>query len=324
MRVAILSRNPALYSTRRLVEAAEARGHTVAVLDTLRCTGHLTATGPEVHYEGAIIEPPDVLIPRIGSSITSYGLSIVRQFEAMGVWSLAQAAGVTRSRDKLRAHQFLARKGIALPRTAFAHQADAADDLIRSVGGPPVVVKLLEGTQGVGVVLCETRKAAESVIQAFRGLKAHLIVQEFVREAGGADLRLLVVGDRVVAGMRRQAAEGEFRSNLHRGGTAEAVRISPAERRTAVMACKALGLRVAGVDLLPSDRGPLVLEVNSSPGLEGIERATGVDVADCIVAYAEKNARVGAASRAASAREVDAATAQSVSDQSGSDAPPGA
>ncbi|HEX8298887.1 MAG TPA: 30S ribosomal protein S6--L-glutamate ligase [Rubricoccaceae bacterium] len=314
MRVAILSRNPALYSTRRLVEAAETRGHETIVLDTLRCTGHLTATGPEVHYEGTRIEPPDVLIPRIGSSITSYGLSIVRQFEAMGVWSLAQSIGVTRSRDKLRAHQFLARKGIALPRTAFAHQADAADDLVRSVGGPPVVVKLLEGTQGVGVVLCETRKAAESVIQAFRGLKAHLIVQEFVREAGGADLRLLVVGDRVVAGMRRQAAEGEFRSNLHRGGTAAAVRISPVERRTAVMACKALGLRVAGVDLLPSDRGPLVLEVNSSPGLEGIERATGVDVADRIVAYAEKNARVGAAQRAASAREVEAATAQSVSD----------
>ena len=314
MRVAILSRNPALYSTRRLVEAAEARGHDVAVLDTLRCTGHLTASGPEVHYEGQRLAAPDILIPRIGSSVTSYGLSVVRQFEAMGVWSLAGSVGVTRSRDKLRAHQFLARKGIALPRTAFAHQSDAADDLIRSVGGPPVVVKLLEGTQGVGVVLCESRKAAESVIQAFRGLKAHLIVQEFVREAGGADLRLLVVGDRVVAGMRRQAAEGEFRSNLHRGGTAAAVRISPAERRTAVMAARTLGLRVAGVDLLPSDRGPLVLEVNSSPGLEGIERATGVDVADRILAYAEKTARVGARSRAATAREVEAATAQSVSD----------
>ncbi len=314
MRVAILSRNPALYSTRRLVEAAEARGHDVAVLDTLRCTGHLTASGPEVHYEGQRLAAPDILIPRIGSSVTSYGLSVVRQFEAMGVWSLAGSVGVTRSRDKLRAHQFLARKGIALPRTAFAHQSDAADDLIRSVGGPPVVVKLLEGTQGVGVVLCESRKAAESVIQAFRGLKAHLIVQEFVREAGGADLRLLVVGDRVVAGMRRQAAEGEFRSNLHRGGTAAAVRISPAERRTAVMAARTLGLRVAGVDLLPSDRGPLVLEVNSSPGLEGIERATGVDVADRILAYAEKPARVGARSRAATAREVEAATAQSVSD----------
>ena len=293
MRVAILSRNPDLYSTRRLVDAARARGHDVDVLDTLRCTGHLTATGPEVHYEGAKIDPPDVLIPRIGASITSYGLSVVRQFEAMGVWTLNGSVGVTRSRDKLRAHQFLAKKGIALPRTSFAHKADAADDLVRSVGGPPVVVKLLEGTQGVGVVLCETHKAAESVIQAFRGLKAHLIVQEFVREANGADLRLLVVGDRVVAGMTRQAADGEFRSNLHRGGTAHALKISPAERKTAVAACKALGLRVAGVDLLPSDRGPLVLEVNSSPGLEGIERATGIDVADRIVSYAEKSAGKG-------------------------------
>ena len=294
MRVAVLSRNPNLYSTRRLVEAAQERGHTVEVLDTLRCTGHLTATGPEVHYEGARVEPPDVLIPRIGASITSYGLSVVRQFEAMGVWALNPAVGVTRSRDKLRAHQFLAKKGIALPRTAFAHQADAADDLIRSVGGPPVVVKLLEGTQGVGVVLCETRKAAESVIQAFRGMKAHLLVQEFVREAGGADVRLFVVGDKVVAGMKRQAADGEFRSNLHRGGTAEALRISPEERRTAVLACKALGLRVAGVDVLQSDRGPLVLEVNSSPGLEGIERATGIDVAARIVSFAERSVERGA------------------------------
>ena len=301
MRIAILSRSTGYYSTRRLVEAAEARGHTVEVLDTLRCTGHLTETGPEVHYEGVRIDPPDVLIPRIGASVTSYGLSIVRQFEAMGVWSLARAIGVTRSRDKLRAHQFLAQRGIALPRTAFAHQADAADDLVRSVGGPPVIVKLLEGTQGVGVVLCETRKAAESVIQAFRGMKAHLIVQEFVTEANGADLRLFVVGDRVVAGMTRQAAEGEFRSNLHRGGTATALKITPEQRRTAVLATKTLGLRVAGVDLLPSSRGPLVLEVNSSPGLEGIERTTGIDVADKIIAYAEKNAAPGPAARAARA-----------------------
>ena len=309
IRIAVLSRNPALYSTRRLVEAAEARGHEVVVLDTLRCTGHLTATGPEVHYEGSPITPPDVLIPRIGSSITSYGLSIVRQFETMGVWSLAGSVGVTRSRDKLRAHQFLAKKGIALPRTAFAHQADAADDLVKSVGGPPVIVKLLEGTQGVGVVLCETRKAAESVIQAFRGMKAHLIVQEFVKEANGADMRLFVVGDRVVAGMRRQAAEGEFRSNIHRGGTAHALKITPEQRRTAILATKTLGLRVAGVDLLPSSRGSLVLEVNSSPGLEGIERATGVDVAERIVMYAEKNWG-GTAARRAAARETKALAAQ--------------
>ena len=291
MRIAILSRNAELYSTRRLIEAAEVRGHEVQILDTLRCTAHLTASGPEVHYEGARLDPPDAVIPRVGASITFYGLSIVRQFEAMGVWTLNGAIGITRSRDKLRAHQFLAKKGIALPRTAFAHRADYADDLIKSVGGPPVIVKLLEGTQGVGVVLCETRKAAESVIQAFRGMKAYLLVQEFIKEAGGADVRLFVIGDKVVAGMKRQGAEGEFRSNLHRGGSAHSIKISPEERRTAVAACRALGLKVAGVDVLQSDRGPLVLEVNSSPGLEGIERATGKDVAGSVIAFIEKSVR---------------------------------
>lgn len=289
MRLAILSRAPDLYSTRRLVEAAEARGHEVQVLDTLRCTAHLTANGAEVHYHGERLAPPDAIIPRIGSSITFYGLSIVRQFEAMGVWTLNSAVGITRSRDKLRAHQFLAKKGIALPRTAFAHQADDAADLITSVGGPPVIVKLLEGTQGVGVVLCETKKAAESVIQAFRGMKAYLLVQEFIKEAGGADVRLFVVGDRVVAGMKRQGAEGEFRSNLHRGGSASTIKITPAERRTAVAACKALGLKVGGVDVLQSERGPLVLEVNSSPGLEGIETSTGKDVAGSVISFVEKS-----------------------------------
>jgi len=289
MRLALLSRNPDLYSTRRLIEAAEARGHEVQILDTLRCTAHLTENGPEVHYHGERLEPPDAIIPRIGASITFYGLSIVRQFEAMGVWTLNSAVGITRSRDKLRAHQFLAKKGIALPRTAFAHQADAADDLIRSVGGPPCIVKLLEGTQGVGVVLCETKKAAESVIQAFRGMKAYLLVQEFIKEAGGADVRLFVVGDKVIAGMKRQGAEGEFRSNLHRGGSAASIKISPAERRTAIAACKALGLKVAGVDVLQSDRGPLVLEVNSSPGLEGIEKSTGKDVAGSVIQFVEKS-----------------------------------
>ncbi len=291
MRIAVLSRNPALYSTRRLVAAAEARGHEVRVLDTLRCTAHLTETGPEIHYEGVPLEPPDAVVPRIGASISFYGLAVVRQFEAMGVWSLNSSVGISRSRDKLRAHQFLARRGVALPRTAFAHQAAAADDLVRSVGGPPVVVKLLEGTQGVGVVLCDTRKAAASVIEAFRGMKAYLLVQEFIAEAAGADARLFVVGDKVVAGMRRQGAEGEFRSNLHRGGTAEAIRVSPAQRKTALAAARGLGLKVAGVDVLQSARGPLVLEVNSSPGLEGIERATGKDVAAAIVQFIEKNAR---------------------------------
>lgn len=289
MRLAILSRNPELYSTRRLVEAAEARGHEVQILDTLRCTAHLTDKGPEVHYHGEPLAPPDAIIPRIGSSITFYGLSIVRQFEAMGVWTLNGAVAITRSRDKLRAHQFLAKKGIALPRTAFAHKADDAADLIKSVGGPPCIVKLLEGTQGVGVVLCETKKAAESVIQAFRGMKAYLLVQEFIKEAGGADVRLFVVGDRVIAGMKRQGAEGEFRSNLHRGGSATAIKISPAERKTAVAACKALGLKVAGVDVLQSERGPLVLEVNSSPGLEGIERSTEKDVAGSVIQFIEKS-----------------------------------
>ena len=293
MNLVLLSRNAALYSTRRLVEAAEARGHAVRVLDTLRCTIHLTAAGPEVHYEGRPLEGIDAVIPRIGASISYYGVAVVRQFEAMGVYTLNTAVAITRSRDKLRAHQFLARKGIGLPVTAFAHHADSADDLIRGVGGPPLIVKLLEGTQGVGVVLCETKKAAESVIQAFRGLKAYLLVQEFIAEAGGSDLRCFVVGDKVVAAMERRGAEGEFRSNLHRGGTAAAVKISPAERRTAVQAAAALGLRVAGVDILRSARGPLVLEVNSSPGLEGIERATGLDVAGRIVAFVEAGARSG-------------------------------
>ena len=302
MRIAILSRNGALYSTRRLIEAVEARGHEAILLDTLRCTAHLTPEGPEVHYEGQRLAAPDAVIPRIGASVTFYGLAILRQFEAMGVWTLNSAVSITRSRDKLRAHQFLAKKGIGLPRTAFAHAPSAADDLIRSVGGPPVIVKLLEGTQGVGVVLCETRKAAESVIQAFRGMKAYLLVQEFITEAGGADVRLFVVGDKVVAGMKRQGADGEFRSNLHRGGTAHPIRISPQERRTAIAACRALGLKVAGVDVLQSDRGPLVLEVNSSPGLEGIERATGVDVADAVVEFVEKSVAEKRAERRAERR----------------------
>ncbi|MFN3596848.1 MAG: 30S ribosomal protein S6--L-glutamate ligase [Rubricoccaceae bacterium] len=285
MRLAILSRRPDLYSTRRLVEAARARGHTVDVLDTLRCTAHLPPSGPELHYEGQRVPHYDAVIPRIGASVTFYGLAVVRQFEAMGVYCLNGSVGITRSRDKLRSHQTLAEKGIGLPVTAFAHQPGAAEDLIRSVGGPPVIVKLLEGTQGVGVVLCETRKAAQSVIEAFRGVKAYLLVQEFVAEAAGADLRLLVVGERVVAAMRRQGTDGEFRSNLHRGGQAEKVRITPQERRTAVQAARALKLRVAGVDILRSHRGPLVLEVNSSPGLQGIEQTTGKDVAGAIVEF---------------------------------------
>jgi ribosomal protein S6--L-glutamate ligase len=294
MNIAILSRNPDLYSTRRLVEAAEERGHAARVLDTLQCTIHLGAGGPEVHVDGQKVEAIDAVVPRIGASLTFYGLAVVRQFEAMGVYCLNGSVGITRSRDKLRAHQLLAKAGIGLPVTAFAHGADAADDLIRAVGGAPLIVKLLEGTQGVGVVLCETKKAAQSVIQAFRGLKAYLLVQEYIKEAGGSDLRCLVVGDKVVAAMERKGAEGEFRSNLHRGGSASLAKITPTERKTAVQAAKALGLRAAGVDILRSDRGPLVLEVNSSPGLEGIERATGKNVAGLIVQYIEKNAKLRA------------------------------
>jgi ribosomal protein S6--L-glutamate ligase len=289
MNIAILSRNESLYSTRRLVEAAEKRGHEVQVLDTLQCTIHIGAAGPEVHLHGKRIEGVDAVIPRIGASITFYGLAVVRQFEAMGVYCLNGSVGITRSRDKLRAHQLLAKHGVGLPVTAFAHHPDAVDDVIRAVGGPPLIVKLLEGTQGVGVVLCETKKAAESVIQAFRGLKAYLLVQEFIKEAGGSDLRCLVVGDKVVAAMERKGAEGEFRSNLHRGGSAALAKITPKERKTAMQAAKALGLRAAGVDILRSNRGPLVLEVNSSPGLEGIEKATGKDVAALMIQHIEKH-----------------------------------
>ena len=288
MQIGILSRNESLYSTRRLVEAAEKRGHTVRVLDTLHCTIHIGAKGPALHLQGEKIEGLDAVIPRIGASITFYGLAVVRQFEAMGVYCLNGSVGITRSRDKLRATQLLAKHGVGLPVTAFAHHPDAVGDVIKTVGGAPLIVKLLEGTQGVGVVLCETKKAAESVIQAFRGLKAYLLVQEFIKEAGGSDLRCLVVGDKVVAAMQRQGAEGEFRSNLHQGGTASLAKISPAERKTAVQAVKALGLRAAGVDILRSNRGPLVLEVNSSPGLEGVEKATGKDVAGLMVQFIEK------------------------------------
>ena len=290
MNIAILSRNETLYSTRRLVEAAQRRGHAVQVLDTLQCTIHIGAAGPEVHLHGKRVEGVDAVIPRIGASITFYGLAVVRQFEAMGVYCLNGSVGITRSRDKLRAHQLLAKHGVDLPVTAFAHGADAVDDVIKAVGGPPLIVKLLEGTQGVGVVLCETKKAAESVIQAFRGLKAYLLVQEYIKEAGGSDLRCLVVGDKVVAAMERKGAEGEFRSNLHRGGSASLAKIAPKERKAAVQAAKALGLRAAGVDILRSNRGPLVLEVNSSPGLEGIEKATERDVAGLMIQHIEKNA----------------------------------
>ncbi|MEQ3692691.1 MAG: 30S ribosomal protein S6--L-glutamate ligase [Alcanivorax sp.] len=291
MKIAILSRSGSLYSTRRLIEAAEARGHEIRVLDTLHCYMNVNSQEPSMHYQGDNLEGFDAVIPRIGASITFYGTAVLRQFEMMGVYPVNESVAISRSRDKLRSLQLMSRAGIGLPITGFAHSPDDIPDLINMVGGAPLVIKLLEGTQGIGVVLAETRKAAESVIEAFMGLKANIMVQEYVKEASGADIRCLVVGDRVVAAMKRQAAEGEFRSNLHRGGTASIVRISPEERATAVRAAKTMGLNVAGVDILRSNNGPVVMEVNSSPGIEGIEVSTGIDVATKIITFIEKNAR---------------------------------
>ena len=289
MNIGILSRRASLYSTTRLIEAAKARGHHVSVLDFLRCSMGLEGARGSVLYRG---EPVDVdaIIPRIGASVTFYGTAVVRQFETRGVYTLASAAAIQRSRDKLRSLQLLARDDIGLPVTAFARSVKDTRSVIDMVGGAPLIIKLVEGTQGSGVVLAETRKAAESVIDAFRQLDANILVQEYIKEAGGSDVRCIVIGGRVVASMMRSAAPGEYRSNLHRGGTAEATKLSTKERRTAVKAAKSLGLDVAGVDLLRTDRGPLVLEVNSSPGLEGIETATGVDVAGEMIEFLENHA----------------------------------
>lgn len=291
MKILILSRNRNLYSTRRLLEAITAAGHTGRVVDVIRCTMDITSTRPAVFYKGEKLDNVDAVIPRIGASITLYGTAVVRQFEMMGVYSVNESVAIGRSRDKLRSLQILARAGVGLPVTGYAHSPDDIKGLIKLVGGAPVVIKLLEGTQGRGVVLAETNKAAESVIDAFRELDANFLLQQYVREAGGADVRCFVIGERVVAAMQRQAAAGEFRSNLHRGGTASLVKLTPQERATAIKAAKKMGLNVAGVDLIRSDSGAQVLEVNSSPGLEGIEKATGKDVAGLIVDFIEKNAR---------------------------------
>jgi ribosomal protein S6--L-glutamate ligase len=293
MHIAILSRKAELYSTSRLVEAAKNRGHKVSVINPLRCYMNITSHHPAIHYMGEKLEGIDAVIPRIGASITFYGTAVVRQFEMMGVYCLNESVAISRARDKLRSLQLLARKGIGLPVTGFAHSTKYTDDLIDMVGGSPLVVKMIEGTQGVGVVLAENQKAAQSVIQAFRSLKANILVQEFIQEASGADIRCWVIDGKVVASMRRQGPEGEFRSNLHRGGKASSVKITPEERSTAVRASKIMGLRVAGVDLLRSNHGPVVMEVNSSPGLEGIEKTTGKDVAGMVIAYIEKNAAPG-------------------------------
>ncbi len=293
MKIAVLSTNRELYSTRRLIEAGEERGHEMLVINHKRCYMNITSHNPSIHLRGESITGVDAVIPRIGASVSFYGTAVVRQFEMMGVYSVNESVAITRSRDKLRALQLLSRKGVGLPVTGFANYADDTDDLLQMTGGAPVVIKLLEGTQGVGVVLAETKKAASSVIEAFRGLNANVMVQEFISEAGGADIRCFVVGDKVVAAMKRQGKEGEFRSNLHRGGSASLIKITPEERSTAVRSARVMGLNVAGVDLLRSNHGPVVMEVNSSPGLEGIENATSKDVAGMIIAFIEKNARKG-------------------------------
>jgi len=293
MKIAILSRNSQLYSTSRLLEAAQERGHEARVIDPLLCYMTIASQRPTIHYKGEELTGFDAIIPRIGASITFYGTAVARQFEMMGVYNVNESVAISRSRDKLRSLQLLARKGIGLPVTGFAHSTRFTGDLIQLAGGAPLVVKLLEGTQGIGVVLTETEKAAESVIEAFRGLKTNILVQEFIKEADGADIRCLVVGEKVVAAMKRQGKEGEFRSNLHRGGTATIVRLTPEERSTAVRAAKIMGLSVAGVDLLRSNHGAVVMEVNSSPGLEGIEKATDKDVAGLIIEFVEKQAKPG-------------------------------
>lgn len=293
MKIAILSRNPELYSTRRLVEACEQRGHDVRVVDTLRCYMTIASQRPTIHYKGEELTGFDAIIPRIGASITFFGTAVVRQFEMMNVFSLNESVAISRSRDKLRSLQLLSRKGIGLPVTGFAHSTKYTNDLINQVGGAPLVVKLLEGTQGIGVVLAETQNAAESIIEAFRGLKAQILVQEFIKEAKGADLRCLVVGEKVIAAMLRQGGEGEFRSNIHRGGKAVMAKLTPEERSTAVRSARIMGLNVAGVDILRSNHGPVVMEVNSSPGLEGIEKSTGKDVAGEIIAFIEKKSQPG-------------------------------
>ncbi len=293
MKIGVLSTNRNLYSTRRIVEAGRERGHQMLVINHKQCYMNITSHNPSVHWKGEAITGVDAVIPRIGASVSFYGTAVVRQFEMMGVYSLNESVAITRSRDKLRACQLLARKGIGLPVTGFANSPNDTEDLIEIAGGAPVVIKLLEGTQGVGVVLAETKKAAESVIEAFRGLKANFMVQEYIKEAGGADIRCFVIGDKVVASMKRQGKEGEFRSNLHRGGTAKLIKITPEERSTAVRSARVMGLSVAGVDLLRSNHGPVVMEVNSSPGLEGIETATNKDIAGLIIEFIEKNAKTG-------------------------------
>jgi ribosomal protein S6--L-glutamate ligase len=293
MRLAMLARNPRLYSHRRLVEAARARGHEIDVINTLHVHMNITSSRPTLRYDGRTLPLYDAVIPRIGASVTNYGLAVLRQFEMQGVYPLNESVAIGRSRDKLRALQLLAREGIGLPVTAFAHGPQKAEDVIREVGGVPVVIKLLEGAQGLGVILAETEASAKSIIEAFSAANVNIMVQEFITEADGSDIRAFVVGGQVVAAMQRTGKKGDFRSNLHRGGNAIAAEISELERNTATRSAEITGLNVCGVDMLRSRRGPVVIEVNSSPGFEGIEAATRVDVAGTIIAFLERNARHG-------------------------------
>lgn len=297
MRIGILSRNKNIYSTSRLVEEAQSAGHEVRVIDVLKCYMNITANEPVVYYQRSAREVEalafDAVIPRIGASVTNYGCAVLRQFEVGHVYSINESIAITRSRDKLRAHQLLARKGIGQPVTSYAHSARATDKLIESVGGAPLILKLTSSTHGNGVLLAETKKAAEALINAFRGIGSDFLVQEFIKEAGGSDIRCLVVGDKVIAAMQRKAVKGEYRSNLHRGGSAEVIKLRPDERRLAIRAARVMGLDLAGVDIIRSAHGSLVIEVNSSPGLEGIEKATGINIASKIIQYVEKDSQSG-------------------------------
>lgn len=290
MKIAVLSRNPNLYSTSRLVEAIRKKGHEAVVIDHLKCDIVMDEDGPKVYYKGELVTGIDAIIPRIGASVTFYGTAVVRQFEMMKVFSAIDSLAITRSRDKLRSLQILSRAGIGMPRTAFVNSSKGDDKILKHIGEAPLVIKLLEGTQGVGVVLAETNNAAKSVVQAFESLNTRVILQEFIKEAGGADIRAFIVDGEIVGAMKRQGKEGEFRSNLHRGGAANLIKLSRAEKATALKAAKSMGLAIAGVDMLKSKKGPMVLEVNSSPGLQGIEKATGIDIAEKIVEYIERYA----------------------------------
>lgn len=293
MKIAMMTRSPNLFSHKRMKEAAEERGHEMHMINTLRCSVNIASRRPEIYYDGERLPKYDAVIPRIGASITYYGLAVLRQFEMQGVFPVNESVAIGRSRDKLRSMQLLARDGIGLPVTTFAHDPKKSEEVVNLAGGAPLVIKLIEGTQGIGVVLADTNRSAKSVIEAFRGAGVNILVQEFIKEAGGTDIRAFVIGGKVVAAMQRSGGEGEFRSNLHRGGSAKPIKVSPEERSTAIRAARSMGLNVCGVDMLRSNHGPVVMEVNSSPGLEGVEKATGKDIAGMIIDFIERKGREG-------------------------------